>query len=90
YPIIDVATLAAFNAFIMCIPTRDGNFPGVPCAFWDRTSTLCATGGLAGKYAATFVSTASSGGGQATTRSALSLAMARLGATWTPLTISRK
>jgi NAD(P)H dehydrogenase (quinone) len=28
YPIIDGATLATFDAFIMGIPTRYGNFPG--------------------------------------------------------------
>ncbi|KAJ7143988.1 flavoprotein-like protein [Mycena epipterygia] len=67
YPIIDAATLATFDAFIMGIPTRYGNFPGQWKAFWDTTSSLWATGGLAGKYAGAFVSTAGPGGGQEVT-----------------------
>ncbi|KAJ6587501.1 flavoprotein-like protein [Mycena vulgaris] len=67
YPIIDAATLATFDAFIMGIPTRFGNFPGQWKAFWDTTSSLWATGALAGKYAGAFVSTAGPGGGQEVT-----------------------
>ncbi|KAJ7708080.1 flavoprotein-like protein [Mycena rosella] len=67
YPIIDAATLATFDAFIMGIPTRFGNFPGQWKAFWDTTSTLWSTGALAGKYAGAFVSTAGPGGGQEVT-----------------------
>ncbi|KAF8158767.1 flavoprotein-like protein [Mycena galopus ATCC 62051] len=67
YPIIDAATLATFDAFIMGIPTRYGNFPGQWKAFWDTTSGLWASGALAGKYAGAFVSTAGPGGGQEVT-----------------------
>ncbi|KAJ7843483.1 flavoprotein-like protein [Mycena leptocephala] len=67
YPIIDAATLATFDAFIMGIPTRYGNFPGQWKAFWDTTSGLWGSGGLAGKYAGAFVSTAGPGGGQEVT-----------------------
>ncbi|KAJ7333357.1 flavoprotein-like protein [Mycena albidolilacea] len=67
YPIIDANTLATFDAFIMGIPTRYGNFPGQWKAFWDTTSGLWASGALAGKYAGAFVSTAGPGGGQEVT-----------------------
>ncbi|KAF7368576.1 flavoprotein [Mycena venus] len=66
-PIMDAQTLATFDAFIMGIPTRYGNFPGQWKAFWDTTSSLWATGALAGKYAGAFVSTAGPGGGQEVT-----------------------
>ncbi|KAJ7843484.1 flavoprotein-like protein [Mycena leptocephala] len=55
------------DAFIMGIPTRYGNFPGQWKAFWDTTSGLWGSGGLAGKYAGAFVSTAGPGGGQEVT-----------------------
>ena len=67
YPIIDATTLATFDAFILGIPTRYGTFPAQWKAFWDTTGGLWASGGLAGKYAGVFVSTASQGGGQEST-----------------------
>ncbi|KAJ7042317.1 flavoprotein-like protein [Mycena alexandri] len=67
YPIIDAKTLATFDAFIMGIPTRFGNFPGQWKAFWDSTVGLWSTGALSGKYAGAFVSTAGPGGGQEVT-----------------------
>ncbi|KAJ6506886.1 flavoprotein-like protein [Mycena sanguinolenta] len=65
YPIMDATTLATFDAFIMGIPTRCGNFRGQWKAFWDTTSGFWGSGALAGKYAGAFVSTA--GGGQEVT-----------------------
>ncbi|KII90743.1 hypothetical protein PLICRDRAFT_52442 [Plicaturopsis crispa FD-325 SS-3] len=67
YPIISADQLPSFDAFLFGIPTRYGNFPGQWKAFWDTTGALWATGGLAGKYAGSFVSTAGLGGGQETT-----------------------
>ncbi|KAJ6480425.1 flavoprotein-like protein [Mycena sanguinolenta] len=67
HPIMDATTLATFDAFIMGIPTRYGNFPGQWKAFWDSTGGLWASGALAGKYAGAFVSTAGPGGGQEVT-----------------------
>ncbi|KAJ7615899.1 flavoprotein-like protein [Roridomyces roridus] len=64
YPIIDAAKLATFDAFIMGIPTRFGNFPAQWKVFWDSTGSLWQTGALAGKYAGAFVSSAGPGGGQ--------------------------
>ncbi|KAJ7204937.1 flavoprotein-like protein [Mycena pura] len=67
YPIIDPTTLATFDAFIMGIPTRYGNFPGQWKAFWDSTAGLWMSGALVGKYAGAVVSTAGPGGGQEVT-----------------------
>ncbi|KIY69103.1 benzoquinone reductase [Cylindrobasidium torrendii FP15055 ss-10] len=67
YPIIDAATLATFDAFLLGIPTRYGNFPAQWKAFWDTTGQLWAKGALAGKYAGIFVATAGMGGGQEST-----------------------
>ncbi|KAJ7144028.1 hypothetical protein C8R44DRAFT_725019 [Mycena epipterygia] len=68
YSIIDVATLSAFDAIIMCISAVTATFPAyfaspIPFspsptlvrsqAFWDRTSTLCGTGALAASHNAT-------------------------------------
>ncbi|KAJ7879391.1 flavoprotein-like protein [Mycena leptocephala] len=59
--------LAKYDAFIMGVPTRFGNFPAQWKAFWDSTSGLWASGALSGKYAGVFVSTAGPGGGQEST-----------------------
>ncbi|KAJ7333365.1 flavoprotein-like protein, partial [Mycena albidolilacea] len=67
HPIIDANKLATFDAFIMGIPTRYGNYPGQWKAFWDTTGGLWGKGALAGKYAGGFVSTAGPGGGQEVT-----------------------
>ncbi|KIP05801.1 hypothetical protein PHLGIDRAFT_14295 [Phlebiopsis gigantea 11061_1 CR5-6] len=67
YPVLNPADLAQFDAFLMGIPTRFGNFPAQWKTFWDATGQLWAQGSLAGKYASAFVSTAGVGGGQETT-----------------------
>ncbi|KAK9471428.1 protoplast secreted protein 2 [Dipodascopsis tothii] len=67
YPIATPETLTQNDAFLFGVPTRFGNFPGQWKAFWDHTSSLWATGALAGKYVGQFVSTASLGGGQEST-----------------------
>jgi NAD(P)H dehydrogenase (quinone) len=54
FPVITPEELAKYDAFIMGVPTRFGNFPAQWKAFWDSTSGLWASGALAGKYAATF------------------------------------
>ncbi|KAJ7697179.1 1,4-benzoquinone reductase [Mycena rosella] len=58
FPIITPEELAKYDAFLMGIPTRFGNFPAQWKVFWDSTSGLWASGALAGKYAGAFVSTA--------------------------------
>ncbi|EIW77478.1 hypothetical protein CONPUDRAFT_168357 [Coniophora puteana RWD-64-598 SS2] len=67
YPIIDVANLPNFDAFLFGIPTRYGNFPGQWKTFWDSTGQLWMQGALAGKFAGIFVSTSTPGGGQEST-----------------------
>jgi NAD(P)H dehydrogenase (quinone) len=66
-PVITPEILETYDAFLLGIPTRYGNFPAQWKAFWDATGKLWATGGLWGKYAGVFVSTAGPGGGQETT-----------------------
>lgn len=67
YPIATMETLKTYNAFLFGIPTRYGNYPAQWKAFIDQTGGLWQSGGLAGKYAGVFVSTASQGGGQEAT-----------------------
>ncbi|KAL9633852.1 MAG: hypothetical protein Q9164_004442, partial [Protoblastenia rupestris] len=66
-PFITADTLATYDAFLLGIPTRYGNFPAQWKVFWDSTGKLWQTGGLWGKYCGLFVSTASLGGGQEST-----------------------
>ncbi|OWP05820.1 hypothetical protein B2J93_938 [Marssonina coronariae] len=61
YPVIDPAKLATYDAFLLGVPTRFGNFPAQWKAFWDSTGGLWATGGLWGKFAGVFVSSGSPG-----------------------------
>ena len=60
----DPAQLEEFDAFLLGIPTRYGNFPAQWKAFWDRAGKQWATGAYHGKFAGVFVSTGSQGGGQ--------------------------
>ncbi|KAJ0145830.1 Carboxy-cis,cis-muconate cyclase [Fusarium oxysporum f. sp. albedinis] len=63
----DPSVLEGYDAFLLGIPTRYGNFPAQWKAFWDKTGKQWASGGFWGKMAGIFVSTASQGGGQETT-----------------------
>ncbi|KAM5369353.1 hypothetical protein ACJZ2D_009072 [Fusarium nematophilum] len=63
----DPSDLEAYDAFLLGIPTRYGNFPAQWKAFWDKTGKQWASGGFWGKMAGLFVSTASLGGGQEST-----------------------
>ncbi|KAF1975839.1 quinone oxidoreductase [Bimuria novae-zelandiae CBS 107.79] len=63
----DPAQLEEFDAFLLGIPTRYGNFPAQWKAFWDRAGKQWATGAYHGKFAGVFVSTGSQGGGQEST-----------------------
>jgi len=84
YPIITPQELATFDAFLMGIPTRYGNFPAQWKTFWDATGALWATGGLHGKYAGVFVSTAGHGGGQESTPLASISTLAHHGIVFVP------
>ncbi|KIM86854.1 benzoquinone reductase [Piloderma croceum F 1598] len=85
YPIIDAKTLATFDGFLFGIPTRYGNFPGQWKTFWDTTGKLWTSGGLYGKFAGVFISTAGHGGGQESTAIASMSTMAHHGITYIPL-----
>ncbi|KAH7321422.1 minor allergen Alt a 7 [Stachybotrys elegans] len=63
----DPAVLAGYDAFLLGIPTRYGNFPAQWKAFWDKTGGQWATGGFWGKMAGLFISTGTLGGGQEST-----------------------
>lgn len=67
YPVIKPADLTQYDAFLLGVPTRYGNFPAQWKSFWDATGGLWASGALLGKYTGVFVSTGTPGGGQETT-----------------------
>ncbi len=81
----DPATLEAYDAFLLGIPTRYGNFPAQWKAFWDKTGKQWASGGYFGKYAGLFISTASMGGGQESTALAAMSTLAHHGIIYVPL-----
>ncbi|KAJ7260179.1 flavoprotein-like protein [Mycena rebaudengoi] len=54
HPEITPTILATYDAFLMGVPTRFGNFPAQWKTFWDSTSPLWASGTLAGRYAGAF------------------------------------
>ncbi|KAK1225580.1 flavodoxin-like fold protein [Marasmius sp. AFHP31] len=89
YPVITPDELKAYDAFIIGIPTRYGNFPGQWKAFWDSTGQLWASGALAGKYIGLFVSTAGLGGGQESTAIAAMSTFAHHGLIYVPLGYSQ-
>ncbi|ROT36355.1 flavo protein WrbA [Sodiomyces alkalinus F11] len=63
----DPAILKDYDAFLLGIPTRYGNFPAQWKTFWDRTGGQWATGAFWGKMAGLFISTGTMGGGQEST-----------------------
>ncbi|KAJ6517360.1 NADH-quinone oxidoreductase [Mycena vitilis] len=85
FPVITPDELAKYDAFMMGVPTRFGNYPAQWKAFWDSTSGLWASGALSGKYAGVFVSTAGPGGGQESTVLAAMSTLAHHGVMYVPL-----
>ncbi|KAI9053717.1 hypothetical protein LZ554_002668 [Drepanopeziza brunnea f. sp. 'monogermtubi'] len=85
YPVITPETLATYDAFLFGIPTRYGNFPAQWKNFWDATGGLWASGGLSGKFAGVFISTASPGGGQESTAIATLSTLTHHGIIYVPL-----
>jgi len=85
FPVITPEELAKYDAFIMGVPTRFGNFPAQWKAFWDSTSGLWASGALNGKYAGAFTSTAGPGGGQESTIAATISTLTHHGVIFVPL-----
>jgi len=84
-PIITPDILKSYDAFLLGIPTRYGNFPAQWKAFWDSTGGLWQSGGLWGKYAGLFISTGTSGGGQESTAIAAMSTLAHHGIIYVPL-----
>ncbi|CAO3607546.1 unnamed protein product [Mucor hiemalis] len=66
-PYITIDKLAEPDGIIFGFPTRFGTLPAQMKTFLDASGALWAKGALAGKFAATFFSTASQHGGQETT-----------------------
>jgi NAD(P)H dehydrogenase (quinone) len=84
-PFIEPAELANYDAFLLGIPTRFGNFPAQWKAFWDKSGGVWQSGSMQGKHAGLFVSTASQGGGQESTALAAMSTLAHLGITYVPM-----
>jgi NAD(P)H dehydrogenase (quinone) len=80
----DPAVLAEYDAFLLGIPTRYGNFPAQWKTFWDKTGKQWSSGGFWGKYAGLFISTASMGGGQESTAIAAMSTLAHHGIIYVP------
>ncbi|PCG92144.1 Flavodoxin/nitric oxide synthase [Penicillium occitanis (nom. inval.)] len=85
YPIIYPEQLPEFDAFMLGIPTRFGNFPGQWKVFWDKTGQLWRVGALHGKIVGLFFSTATLGGGQESTALAIMSTLAHHGMVYVPL-----
>ncbi|KAL9623991.1 MAG: hypothetical protein Q9160_001744 [Pyrenula sp. 1 TL-2023] len=84
-PVITPDIIKTYDAFLFGIPTRYGNFPAQWKAFWDQTGGLWQSGGLWGKFAGLFVSTAGLGGGQESTCLAAMSTLAHHGLLYVPL-----
>ncbi|PFH62666.1 hypothetical protein XA68_12537 [Ophiocordyceps unilateralis] len=81
----DPTILTKYDAFLLGIPTRYGNFPAQWKAFWDKTGGIWASGGFHGKLAGLFVSTGGQGGGQESTCLAAMSTLAHHGIVYVPL-----
>jgi NAD(P)H dehydrogenase (quinone) len=81
----DPSTLEQYDAFLLGIPTRYGNFPAQWKTFWDKTGKQWATGGFWGKLAGVFISTGTPGGGQESTALAAMSTLAHHGIIYVPL-----
>jgi len=84
-PVIDAKTLENYDAFLLGVPTRYGNFPAQWKAFWDTTGGQWGSGGYYGKYAGLFVSSGTPGGGQESTVIAAMSTLAHHGIIYVPL-----
>ncbi|KAJ9142271.1 NADPH-dependent FMN reductase [Coniochaeta hoffmannii] len=81
----DPAILEQYDAFLLGIPTRYGNFPAQWKTFWDKTGKQWSSGGFWGKYAGLFISTGTQGGGQESTAIAAMSTLAHHGIIYVPL-----
>lgn len=81
----DPHKLLEYDAFLIGIPTRYGNFPAQWKAFWDGTGSIWQTGGFWGKMAGVFIGTSTLGGGQESTAIAAMSTFAHHGIIYVPL-----
>lgn len=84
-PIITPEIMETYDAFLLGIPTRYGNFPAQWKSFFDMTGKQWMTGAYYGKYVGLFVSTAGLGGGQESTAIAAMSTFAHHGMIYVPL-----
>jgi len=84
YPLIEPNGLTSYDAFLIGVPTRYGNFPGQWKAWWDKAGGVWQSGGFHGKYVGIFVSSASQGGGQESTALAAMSTFAHQGLIFVP------
>lgn len=66
-PVMDSHTLTDYDGFVFGFPTRFGSMASQMKAFFDSTGGIWMKGGLIGKPAGLFTSTAGQNGGQETT-----------------------
>ncbi|KAF8239973.1 NADH-quinone oxidoreductase [Tricholoma matsutake] len=90
YPVLTLDKFTTYDGFVFGIPTRYGMMPAQWKAFWDSTGGLWQAGALFGKYASTFVSTSTAGGGQETTHMTTLTTCAHHGINYIPLGYSFK
>jgi NAD(P)H dehydrogenase (quinone) len=84
-PVLDgPAGLENYDAFVLGIPTRYGNFPAQWKTFWDASGQQWAKGKFYGKLASLFVSTGGHGGGQESTAIAAMSTLAHHGIIYVP------
>jgi NAD(P)H dehydrogenase (quinone) len=65
-PVSSPGELADYDAVIVGTPTRFGNMCSQMRNFWDQTGGMWMSGGLVGKAASVFTSTATGGGNETT------------------------
>jgi NAD(P)H dehydrogenase (quinone) len=65
-PVASPGELADYDAVIVGTPTRFGNMCSQMRNFWDQTGGMWMSGGLVGKAASVFTSTATGGGNETT------------------------
>lgn len=84
-PVITPERLEQYDAFLLGIPTRYGNFSAQWKAFFDHTGKQWTQGAYWGKYVGAFVSTATPGGGQESTVLSAMSTFAHHGMIYVPL-----
>ena len=88
YPILThdkMEEMTKADGFLFGMPTRFGIMPSQMKSFFDSTGGLWAKGGLCGKLAGLFFSTATQGGGQETTALTTITNLAHHGMVYVPL-----